>query len=167
MRAFHIQRKCDLMGIGYVDSVVVYNRYIDGIMETEYYIGTRFDNVRVELTEGANIRNSGIENADSCIAKIPNNSTLTKPYKAPQEWLDIPNDEKIGFFTFDPDNGTFFAIAKKKELGIDIDLPLGIVDSADYKGGFYQYVRNKYGYTYTLKTADVYNLIPRFEVSGS
>ncbi len=39
------------MGIGYVDSVVVYNRYINGLMETETYFGTRFDNVRVELTQ--------------------------------------------------------------------------------------------------------------------
>ena len=39
------------MGIGYVDSVVVYNRYINGLMEAETYFGTRFDNVRVELTQ--------------------------------------------------------------------------------------------------------------------
>ena len=30
------------MGIGYVDSVVVYNRYINGLMGTETYFGTRF-----------------------------------------------------------------------------------------------------------------------------
>ena len=42
------------MGIGYVDSVIVYNRYVNGLMETEQYFGTRFDNVRVELTQGAN-----------------------------------------------------------------------------------------------------------------
>ena len=155
------------MGIGYVDSVVVYNRYIDGLMETEYYVGTRFDNVRVELTKGANIRESGLENADSCIVKIPNNGTLPKPYKAPQEWLLLPAEEKLEHFTLDTDNGTFFSIVKKDELGINIELPIGLVDSSDYKGGFYQYVRNKYGYTYTLKTADVYNLIPRFEVSGA
>lgn len=156
------------MGIGYVDSVVVYNRYIDGLMETEYYFGTRFDNVRVELTKGANIRESGLENADSCVAKIPNNGTLPKPYKAPKEWLALPNEDMLKYFTLDTDNGTFFTIVKKDELGISIDdLPIGFVKSDDYKGGLYEYVRNKYGYTYTLKTADVYNLIPRFEVSGA
>lgn len=156
------------MGIGYVDSVVVYNRYIDGLMETEYYFGTRFDNVRVELTKGANIRESGLENADSCIVKIPNNGTLQNPYKAPKEWLALPNEDMLKYFTLDTDNGTFFTIVKKAELGISIeDLPVGLVKSEDYKGGLYEYVRNKYGYTYTLKTADVYNLIPRFEVSGA
>lgn len=154
------------MGIGYVDSVMVYNRYVSRLIETEYYIGTCFDNVRVELTKGANIRESGMENADSCIVKIPNNGNLPKPYKAPQEWLALPNEEMPDYFTLDPD-GTFFTIVKKNELGINIVLPVGLVNSADYKGGFYQYVRNKYGYTYTLKTADVYNLIPRFEVSGA
>lgn len=155
------------MGIGYVDSVVVYNRYIDGLMETEYYVGTRFDNVRVELTKGANIRNSGLESADSCICKIPSNSTLNKPYKAPQAWLSLLAEERTEYFTLDPDNGTFFSIVKKEELGINIVLPVGLVISKDYNDGFYQYVRKKYGYTYTLKTADVYNLIPRFEVSGA
>ncbi len=71
------------------------------------------------------------------------------------------------YFTLDPDNGTFFSIVKKDELGINIVLPVGLVNSKDYNGGLYQYVRNKYGYTYAIKTADVYKLIPRFEVSGA
>lgn len=147
--------------------MVVYNRYVNGLMETEYYVGTRFDNVRVELTKGANIRESGMENADSCLVKIPNNGTLPKHYKAPQEWLALTDEEKLEYFTLDPDSSNFFVIVKKEELGININLPGGLVNSADYKGGFYQFIRNKYGYTYTLKTADVYNLIPRFEVSGA
>ena len=156
------------MGIGYVDSVVVYNRYTDGLLETECYYGTRFDNVRVELTRGANIRESGLENADSCLVKISNNGNLQKYYKAPQEWIALPDEEKLKHFTLNPDNGDFFAIARKNELGINIDdLPIGFISSEDYKGGFYQYVHNKYGYAYTVKTADVYNLIPRFEVSGA
>ncbi|MBO5283658.1 MAG: hypothetical protein J6B43_11150 [Lachnospiraceae bacterium] len=150
-----------------MDSVVVYNRYANGLMETEYYVGTRFDNVRVELTKGANIRESGMENADSCLVKIPNNGTLPRPYKAPQEWIALTDEEKLEYFTLDPESSNFFVIVKKGELGINIDLPAGLVNSADYKGGFYQFIRNKYGYTYTLKTADVYNLIPRFEVSGA
>ena len=42
------------MGIGYVDSVVAYNRYINGLYETEQYFGTWCDNVRIELTHGSN-----------------------------------------------------------------------------------------------------------------
>ena len=48
-------------GIGYVDSVVVYNRYVNQVMdEAEYYFGTRFDGTRVELTQGANQKASGM-----------------------------------------------------------------------------------------------------------
>jgi hypothetical protein len=152
------------MGLGYTDSVIVYNRYMDALTETEYYIGTRFDNVRVELTQGANIRESGMENADSCIVKIPNSGSL--PYKPPKEWLNLPSEEKLDYFTFNPDNKDFTVIVSKVELSITAELPTGLVKSADYKNGFYQFVRNKYGYTYAIHTADVYRVIPRFEVSG-
>lgn len=154
------------MGIGYVDSVVVYNRYLSTLLQIEYFIGTRFDNVRVELTQGANIRESGMENADSCLVKIPNDGLPPKPYKAPEVWKNLTTEEMQKYFTLDKDGGNFFSIAKKKELGIDIELPVGLIQSDTYHGGLYQYLRGKYGYTYTIKTVDVYNLIPRFEVSG-
>ena len=48
------------MGIGYIDSVIVYNRYVRKTDEAEQYFGTRFDKVRVELTECANIAKSGL-----------------------------------------------------------------------------------------------------------
>lgn len=38
-----------------MDSVVVYNRYVNGLKETEYYVETRFDNVWVELTKGTRV----------------------------------------------------------------------------------------------------------------
>jgi hypothetical protein len=106
-----------------------------------------------------------MENADACLAKIPN---VNLPYKPPKVWLNLPNEDKLGYFTFNPDMKDFFAIIKSPELGIDVeDLPTGLVASADYsKKGFYDYVRGKYGYTYAIHTADVYELIPRFEVSG-
>lgn len=154
------------MGIGYVDSVIVYNRYVNDLLETEYYMGTRFDGVRVELTQGANIRTSGLENADSCLVKIPNTGNLPKPYIPPEVWNDLPTEEMQKYFTLDKDGDNFFSIVKKKELGIDIDLPTGIIESDKYRGGFYQYIRDKYGYTYAITTVDVYNLIPRFEVGG-
>jgi hypothetical protein len=157
------------MGIRYIDSIILYNRYVESLTDTEYYVGTRFDNVRVELTQGANIKNSGLENADSCLAKICNDETLPKPYKAPKEWINTPNEEKLEYFTFNPDNKDFFAIVYKPELGVSVeDLPTGLVKSSDYgKNRFYQYVRGKYGHSYVIHTVDVYSLIPRFEVSGA
>ena len=141
------------MGIGYVDSVVVYNRYINGLMETETYFGTRFDNVRVELTQGANQKASGMENASVCVVKIPN-VKLPKPYKAPEVWNDLTTEDMLESFTLDTEGKNFFVIVKKSELGIDIDVPVGLIDQDEtkYPGG--------------VDTVDVYTLIPRFEIGG-
>lgn len=153
------------MGINYVDSVVIYNRYINGLYETEQYFGTRFDNVRIELTQGANMKASGMENASVCTVKIPN-STFPKPYAAPEVWNDLTIEEMLETFTLDTEAKNFFIIVKKEELGIDIDVPVGLVESTDYDGGFFEYIKTKYGYAFSVDTVDVYTLIPRFEIGG-
>ncbi len=155
------------MGIGYVDSVVVYNRYVNGLMEAETYFGTRFDKVRVELTEGANIAKSGLENANVCVIKV-NTASIKKSgksYKAPKVWVKLTTEEMVENFTLNKGED-FFVIVNKDDLGIDVDLPEGMVDSDVYPGGFFEYVKNKYGYAYSVDTVDVYTLIPRFEIGG-
>ena len=158
------------MGIGYVDSVVVFNRYVKGLYETEQYFGTRFDNVRVELTQGANITKSGLENANACIIKV-NTASIKKSgksYKAPEVWNDLTTDEMLESFTLDTKGKNFFVIVKKEELGIDIDVPLGLIDQDEirYPGGFFEYIKTRYGYAFSVDTVDVYTLIPRFEIGG-
>lgn len=153
------------MGISYVDSIVVYNRYVTTLMEKEQYFGTRFDNVRIELTQGANQKASGMENASVCVAKIPK-ADLPKPYKAPEVWKKLTTVEMLESFTLDKDNSNFFVIVKKEGLGIDIDVPVGLVNGDDYSGGFFGYIKGKYGYTFAISTVDVYDLIPRFEIGG-
>ena len=152
------------MGIGYVDSVIVYNRYETRTEETEQYFGTRFDNVRVELTQGANIKASGMENASVCVVKIPN-TNLPKPYKSPPVWVKLTTEEMAENFTLNKGED-FFVIVSQADLGIDVDLPEGMIDSAIYPGGFFEHVKNKYGYSYSVDTVDVYTLIPRFEIGG-
>lgn len=153
------------MGIGYVDSIVVYNRHTIGLKQTEQYFGTRFDNVRVELTQGANQKASGMESASICVVKIPNGN-LPKPYTPPEAWKEMGEEGKLANFTLDTKGGDFFIIVKKEELRIDIDVPVGLVKSIDYTGGFFEYIKGKYGYTFSISTMDVYNLIPRFEIGG-
>ena len=150
------------MGIGYKDSVVVYNRYAKG---PEQYFGTRFDNVRVELTQGADQKVSGMENVSACVVKIPN-TDLPKPYIAPKAWKKLTEEEKAENFTLDTESQNFFVIVKKDELGIDIDAPVGLVESDGYTGGFFEYVKEQYGYAFSLDTVDVYTLIPRLEIGG-
>lgn len=151
------------MGIGYKDSVVVYNRYAKG---PEQYFGTRFDNVRVELTQGADQKVSGMEDVSACVVKIPN-TDLPKPYIAPRIWKKLTEEEKAENFTLDTESQNFFVIVKKDELGIDIDMPTGLVESGDsYPDGFFEYVKEQYGHAFSIDTVDVYNLIPRFEIGG-
>lgn len=161
------------MGIGYVDSVIVYNQYEQVIkkLEHQYYFGTRFDNVRVELTQGANITKSGLENISSCVIKIDTASAKNsgKVYKPPKKWLRLTTEEMLETFTFNSENKDFFVIVNKADLGIDVDLPVGMIDSDNYEGysgGFFEYVKTKYGYAFGVDTVDVYTVIPRFEIGG-
>lgn len=156
------------MGIGYVDSVVIYNRYINQTMDgAEQYFGTRLDNVRVEFTKEQNQSKSGSEDVSDCLLKIPNDSTLPKPYLVPELWNDLTADEMLQNFTLSTD-GDFFVLVKKKELNLDIDAPVGMQDSSspEYDGGFYEYMKSKYSYVYSISSFAVFGLIPHFQVGG-
>lgn len=148
-----------------VDSIVVYNEYQSRTPRKQYYFGTRFDNVRIELTQGANITKSGMENASACVVKIPNGN-LPKPFLSPEVWKKLTTEEMLENFTLNKGKD-FFVIVKKEELGIDIDVPVGMVDSGEYgDSGYFDFMKNKYGYAFTVDTVDVYNVIPRFEIGG-
>lgn len=158
------------MGIGYVDSVVIYNRYINQTMDgAEQYFGTRLDNVRVEFTQEQNQNKSGSQDVSVCLLKIPNDSTLPKPYKVPELWNDLTTDEILNSFTLNTD-GDFFVLVKKPELNLDITAPEGVQTSEDApyadEGGFYEYMRTKYSYVYSMSSFAVFGLIPHFEVGG-
>lgn len=158
-----------MTGIGYVDSVVIYNRYINQTMDgAEQYFGTRIDNVRVEFTQEQNQNKSGSQDVSVCLLKIPNDSTLPKPYKVPELWNDLTTDEMLNSFTLNTD-GDFFVLVKKPELNLDIDAPEGVQDSDNnpvYEGGFLEYMKGRYSYVYSMSSFAVFGLIPHFEVGG-
>lgn len=155
------------MGINYVDSVVIYNRYIDGLYETEQYFGTRFDNVRLEFTQEENQNRAAKENVSVCLLKIHNDTTLPKPYKDPMTWKSMTADERPKNFTLNVE-GDFFVIVRKKELSLDIEVPLGKQESENplYGGNFFEYMKGKYGYVYTMNSFASLRLIPHFQVGG-
>lgn len=155
------------MGIGYIDSVVIYNRYYNDTTGAEQYFGTRLDNVRVEFTQEQNQNKSGSQDVSVCLLKIPNDSTLPKPYKVPELWNDLTTDEMLQNFTLSTD-GDFFVLVKKKELNLYIDAPVGMQGSSDpmYDGGFYEYMKSKYSYVYQMSSFAVFSLIPYFQIGG-
>ena len=152
------------MGIGYKDAVVLYNRHYNDTLETEYYFGTLFENVRIELTQAENISKSGMKDADSFLVKIPNDGTLN--YVNPPDWENMSEEEKLKHFTLRSNDFDFVVIAKKDELLIDKELPVGLINSDDYPGKFFQYMVNEKGNCYKVNTIGVYNLIPMFEIGG-
>lgn len=156
------------MGIGYVDSVVIYNRYKHSTDGEQYY-GTRFDNVRMEFTQEQNQNKSGSQDVSVCLLKIHNDSTLPKPYKVSELWNDLTTDEMLNSFTLNTD-GDFFVLVKKSELNLDITAPEGVQTSEDApyadEGGFFEYMKGKYGYVYRMSSFAAYGLIPHFQVGG-
>lgn len=153
-----------MTGIGYTDSIIVYNRLVEGIKETEAYYGTRFDGVRIELTQGRQAVISGNQNTDACTVKIPMELAAGR-YLLPKQWAEETGRDQ--YFTLDKDGKDFFVIVKSSLLGIEIDLPEGRVESDSYQSGYFQYLSSKYGYAYRINRVDVYGLIPRYEVGGN
>lgn len=152
------------MGIGYVDSIIIYNRALEGSpKKEEVYYGTRMDNVRVELNQSTDTDNVGGRNTDSCVVKIP--EAYTADYIPPAQWLNA-EEYREKHFTFNKDNKDFFIIVRKKNIRVDIDLPAGRIESTGYQGGFFQYICSKYGYAYPVKSVRTFDLIPRFEIGG-
>ena len=158
------------MGIGYVDSVVVYNRYINGLMETETYFGTRFDNVRIEFTEEENQTRAGKENTSVCLLKIHNDGTLPKPFKDRVLWKKQTTEEMLETFTLNKGED-FFVIVKRDGLNLDIEAPVGLQNSNDspYNGNFFEYMKGEYGYVYSINSFEQVGskvTIPYFQVGG-
>lgn len=154
-------------GIGYVDSVIVYNRYVRKTDEAEQYFGTRFDGVRIEFTQEENQNKAGKENTSVCLLKINNDSTLPKPYIGRVSWKNQTTEEMLNAFTLDVD-GDFFVIVKRKGLNLDIDAPVGEQNSDDppYNGNFFEYMKKKYDFVYSINSFEQKELIPYFQVGG-
>lgn len=151
--------------IYFTDSVVVYNMYVNGLHEETQYFGTRFDNVRIEFTQEENQNKAGKEDASVCLLKIMNDNTLPKPFKEPREWEHLTTDEMLQYFTLDID-GDFFVIVKCKELNLDRQAPIGVCDSNAYDGNFFEYMKQNYGYVYSMNSFARTIGIKYFQVGG-
>lgn len=151
--------------IYFTDSVVVYNMYVNGLREETQYFGTHFDNVRIEFTQEENQNKAGKEDASVCILKIKNNDSLPKPFLDPRSWEHLTTDEMLQYFTLDVD-GDFFVIVKRKGLNLDVQAPVGVCDSNAYDGNFFEYMKQNYGYVYSMNSFEQFEGIPYFQVGG-
>ena len=92
-----------------------------------------------------------------------------KPYISPQEWVRLTTEEMLEKVTFSEGND-FYIIVKSKDFNIDIDLPVGMIESdnyAGYGGGFFEYLKTRFGFAYLLHKADSYGVIPYWALYGN
>lgn len=151
--------------IYFTDSVIVYNMYVNGLREETQYFGTRFDGVRIEFTQEENQNKAGKEDASVCLLKIKNDDSLPKPFLDPRSWEHLTTDEMLQYFTLDVD-GDFFVIVKRKGLNLDVQAPVGVCDSNAYDGNFFGYMKQNYGYVYSMNSFEQFEGIPYFQVGG-
>jgi len=150
-----------MSGIYYTDKCMIYTPTGGEVGEPRRWYGTELKNVRVELTQGSNIRATGLAEADICRVKVYDKD-LPKPYETPAIWHQ--NGAKESTLTFD--DQTIFIITEKADMGIAVDAPHGVVNDADYDGGLQAFLSETYGLTFRVTTADHYSLMPHWEVGG-
>lgn len=150
-----------MSGIYYTDKCTIYTPIGGEVGEPRRWYATELEHVRVELTQGSNIRTTGLADADICRIKVYDKD-LTKPYETSPKWRQ--NEAREGTLTFD--DQTIFIITEKADMGISVTAPTGVVEDAAYEGGLQEYLKMTYGLTFRITTADHYSLIPHWEIGG-
>ena len=150
-----------MTGIAYDSTIVIYNSTGGGYGNPRVWYGTEQGKVRVELTQGENIQQSGLAEAAVCRFKVYDKD-LAKPYQPEAVWRSLT--DKTEAVTFGAD--TIIVLTKKGDLNVDITVPTGEVLDADYEGGLFQYLTETFGYTFRVATSDHYSLIPHWVIGG-
>lgn len=141
--------------IFYADTVTIWNKYVDGLWEKETWIPTLVENVRLLVSRGNNIQNSGNSSADSARLHISDiESNPKKPYKTPAEWNALLPEEKSKFFTLESENGSFFAEGDSTA-----------VDASAHEN-FFEFMKKSYSNCFKITSVDRFSIIPHFEVWG-
>jgi hypothetical protein len=137
----------------YNRTVTIWNKYVDGLLETEIWLPTLIKNVRILVSRGNNIVTSGLESADSARLHISDSvSELGKPYKSASEWNKLVQTEKPNFFTLDSENDTFFVEGDTVAL--------------EPKDNFFDYMKRNYTNCFKVTSVDRFDIIPHWEVWG-
>lgn len=137
---------------GMVTATQVYNKTSDDLMGSETWYATVLKNVRLIVTKGANVSNSGLDSADSAKLYVrwdflPED---TKKYLQPKAWQQ--SAEKESNFTFT--GGADFFVE-------------GDTSQENPCEDFFTYMKEKYDNCFKVTNVDDYNLIPHIEVGGA
>lgn len=139
----------------YNKTVTVWNKYATGLMENETWLPTLIENVRLLVSRGNNIQNSGVESADSARLHIMDGVSIpAKGYLPPPDWNSLEGPEKAGYFTLDSGNDTFF-----------VEGDTTAVDPAD-KTNFFNFMKENYHNCFKITSVDRFEIIPHWECWG-
>ena len=139
----------------YVDTVTIWNKYVDGIWEKEIWLPTLIENARLLVSRGNNIQNSGNSSADSARLHISDmESNAKKPYIDPAQWNAMTPDEKERYFTLESENNSFF-----------VEGDCTGVKASEHES-FFEYMKNSYQNCFRITSVDRFEIIPHFEVWG-
>lgn len=139
----------------YNKTVTIWNKYTDGLMETETWLPTLIKNVRLLVSKGNNVMNSGLDAADSARLHIMDGiSDLNKPYLDPIAWGKLSAEEKAEYFTLESENDSFFAEGDTSEVD-----PSG-------KENFFDFMKKNQYNCFKITSVDRFEIIPHWECWG-
>lgn len=139
----------------YNKTVTIWNKYADGLMETEIWLPTLIENVRLLVSKGNNVMNSGLDTADSARLHIMDGVSIPgKPYLDSVEWERLPNNEKAQYFTLESENDSFF-----------VEGDMAVVDPSD-KDNFFNFMKENYHNCFKITSVDRFEIIPHWECWG-
>lgn len=139
----------------YNKTVTIWNKSADGLWETEAWYPTVIKNVRLLVSRGNNIQNSGNAAADSARLHIDDSiSDPARPYVPPADWKRLPDDEKEKFFTLESENDSFFVEGDTTS------------ENPSLQENFFEHMKMNYSNCFKISSVDRFEVIPHFEVWG-
>lgn len=139
----------------YNKTVTIWNKYSDGVWEAETWIPTVIKNVRLLVSRGNNIQNSGNISADSARLHISDEISLPdKPYLPPDSWRNLEQDNKSDYFTLDAEGEGFFVEGDTSSV------------CASAYDNFFEHMKQNYTNCFKISSVDRFDIIPHYEVWG-
>ena len=139
----------------YCKTVTIWNKCIDGLWEKEVWIPTVIKNVRLLVSRGNNIQNSGNAAADSARLHISDTvSKSQKKYMSYAEWTALSTSERESYYTLESENNSFFVEGDSSK------------EDASAQTNFFEYMKESYANCFRITSVDRFEVIPHFEVWG-
>lgn len=139
----------------YCKTVTIWNKYVDDLWEKEVWIPAVIENVRLLVSRGNNVQNSGNTAADSVRLHISDAlSKSQKRYFPYAEWAALEIAEREVYYTLESENNSFFVEGDSSK------------EDGSAQPNFFEYMKEHYANCFRITSVDRFEVIPHFEVWG-